>query len=182
MKLYIAYGSNMNKKVIKSVSSFSIKLFSGNLIGYNLVFRGLPNTSYLSIEENNNSSIPVVVYLINNYTESQLDNYESYPELYKKIEKKFKLSINNKVFKINAMLYQMVNSFKDNLPNIDYYNTCLDAYNNLGFDKNILVNTFNSTKEIVESRTDLGFPEFSINPSTYYDETNFFKNKLQKKK
>lgn len=182
MKLYIAYGSNMNSNVIKSTAPNSIKVLSGYLNGYDLVFRGIPDCAYLSVEEKENKSIPVVLYLINDKDEKQLDKYESYPVLYKKIIKQFKIKIGAFSIQVNAMLYQMLEAYKINLPNDNYFNTCIKAYEDLGLNTDILYSSFNDAEKIVNNRDDFGLPDVEISEQDYFDEPNFFQNKLRKRK
>jgi gamma-glutamylcyclotransferase (GGCT)/AIG2-like uncharacterized protein YtfP len=80
MKLYFAYGSNMNKEQMAWRCPDVKPVGKVNLPGWRLVFRRVADIEPAS----ENDFVPGVVYDITPKCESALDSYEGYPSLYRK--------------------------------------------------------------------------------------------------
>lgn len=146
-KYYIAYGSNLNKKHFFNLALGSSFVSTTILKNKRLVFKGRgPNYSYLTIEENVGSEVPVVVYEISDLDEVKLDYYEGYPNLYEK--KKIPILINGQ--EIEALIYIMVNNerFTYNKPSDNYLITCLRGYSDYSFDTDILFKALDDTNSL----------------------------------
>lgn len=86
MKLYVAYGSNMDEAQME-VRCPDAKLFGkGWLPGYRLAFRGSLTGYYATIEkgESTYGGVPVLLWLISDADETRLDRYEGFPRFYRK--------------------------------------------------------------------------------------------------
>lgn len=144
MMYYVAYGSNLNLK------SFLERCSSARLLGitminnYSLVFKGdTEGYSYLTLEEDMESKVPIAVFELSSFDVLRLDKYEGYPMLY---SKKY-LSINLDGKEINAMTYIMNLKFDYHLPSLDYINNCVRGYKYFGFDKEYLVKALLNTNQ-----------------------------------
>ena len=86
MKLYVAYGSNMDEAQME-VRCPDAKFFGkGWLPGYRLAFRGSLTGYYATIEkgESTYGGVPVLLWLISDADETRLDRYEGFPRFYRK--------------------------------------------------------------------------------------------------
>ena len=125
---YLAYGSNLNLYDMKYRCPSAKPIGTSSLKGYRLVFKGEDEyLSFLTPEEDTNSSIPVGVFKISRFDEKKLDLYEGYPELYSK--KYITIEIDNK--KGNALIYTMNEGYDYHLPTFDYLRCCKEGYFNV---------------------------------------------------
>ena len=91
--------------------------------------------SYATIEDEENCSVPVVLWELSAADEMALDHYEGYPrKYYKKI---FEVETADGVVK-NVMAYVMDESYPLNPPDTHYYAGIFDAYEKFGLDTEIL--------------------------------------------
>lgn len=123
MKIYIAYGSNMNLDQMEKRCPKSEKLGLAKLEGYKLNFRG---RGHANIIEDKDSKLPVVLWKITEDCEESLDVYEDYPDYY--IKKDIELKFEGE--DIEAMAYIMNDEMEDILvePSKEYFNTILEGY------------------------------------------------------
>ena len=148
-KYYLAYGSNLNLSQMKKRCPRSKKVGSTTLEGYRLVFRGGDDTySYLTIEPDPESSVPVGIFELSFIDTFLLDRYEGYPELYSK--KYIPINIDGKTKK--ALIYVMNEKFDYHLPSIHYYNTCLRGYYDFNFDFEKLREAIQYTKNHMDKQ------------------------------
>lgn len=133
-KYYLAYGSNLNLKVMKMMCPKAKVVGKCLLNDCRLVFRGGENCSYLTVEPAEGYSVPVGIFKLGIFDESKLDFYESFPELYHK--KEMDITINNK--KSKAMIYLMNSGLSKYQPDNEYLNTCREGYVFFGFDQKYL--------------------------------------------
>lgn len=80
MKYYIAYGSNTPQEMVDRCPD-SVFLGVVELVGYELIF-----SRYATIRPSFEKTLKVALYLISDEDERNLDYYEGYPDLYKKVE------------------------------------------------------------------------------------------------
>ena len=130
---YIAYGSNLNFKLMRSRCPRARPVFYLNgvrvnkLSGWSLSFN-----RYANIIKNNNSFVPIGLWKITKHCEKKLDIYENFPILYSKIYFKY--------YSIKAMTYVM-NSNKLLKPSDTYLKLIYQGYKdfnlNPGYLKNI---------------------------------------------
>lgn len=132
MKLYIAYGSNLNCAQMRYRCPDAFVLADRKLQGYELVFRGnSKGNGVLTIEKNPKTSVPVGIWAISDEDERNLDAYEGYPWLYRK---EF-LPVEYKGKPYRALVYIMNEAGHDiTPPNKFYLGTCIEGYKNFGFD------------------------------------------------
>lgn len=91
-RLYIAYGSNLNVRQMKTRCPNAKILGTAKLKGWELLFKGSKSCSYLTIEKKENGIVPVVIWEVSESDEKALDRYEGYPTFYykKDIEAQYK--------------------------------------------------------------------------------------------
>lgn len=137
---YMAYGSNLNSDNINSWCKNARIIGSSVLKGYKLSFKGSAEKySYLTIEEDEKSVVPVGIYKLKNSDVRMLDKYEGYPDLYSK--EYLDVMVNGKVVK--ALVYVMNKKYGYNIPSDMYYQTCVCGYEEFGFDEEFLKNALN---------------------------------------
>lgn len=128
-KLYIAYGSNLNRKQMAKRCP-SAKVIGVTIIkDYELVFRGRANSAVATIEPKEGSSVPVAIWSIKKADEKNLDVYEGFPWLYTK--ENFTLEIDGKT--ISAMAYVMTPGKEYGKPSQTYFDTISCGYTDFGF-------------------------------------------------
>ena len=128
MKIYAAYGSNMNDEQMNKRCPEARKIGVGKLKDYKLVFRGKGNAN---IEKSQGQEIPIILWLINNNCEKELDEYEEYPNYYTKKD----IEVITEDSEGIAMVYIMTKDYANTIkgPSEDYYNLIHKGYisNNL---------------------------------------------------
>ena len=106
-----------------------------NLKDYRLVYKGRTDEfSYLTIEKCEGSIVPLGLWEVSYFDVFSLDSYEGYPTFYSKYYIPIKIGDKNK----KALIYVMNEYFDYHLPSEEYINTCLEGYENFGFDRVIL--------------------------------------------
>ena len=129
--LYVAYGSNLNKEQMMSRCTESSVFGTAVIPNYRLLFR----RGVLTIEPANGCEVPVAVWSVTGGDIASLDRYEGYPTLYYK--KEFILPCSDgKRHRVFA--YLMHPHFKMEGPWGGYLETCLQGYDDFGFDPNVL--------------------------------------------
>jgi gamma-glutamylcyclotransferase (GGCT)/AIG2-like uncharacterized protein YtfP len=129
-RLYIAYGSNTNQKSMETRCPQAEFIGTGTLKGYNLAFRGHPNNSYATIEKDEKSNLEVALWIVSQSDEKHLDNYEGYPELYRK--ETIKVEVGNST--LDGLVYIMNEGYELALPSESYFNEVLDGYTQCSLD------------------------------------------------
>ena len=76
MKLYVAYGSNLNKQQMRHRCPSAKPVYTGYLNNWELVYRGSKTGSYATIRRKKGDRVPVVVWGIQHSDERNLDIYE----------------------------------------------------------------------------------------------------------
>ena len=141
-KYYLAYGSNLNLKQMSYRCFNARPIGTVVLEGYRLVYKGTAdNFAYLTVEECEGYSVPLGLFEVSYLDILSLDNYEGYPRTYSKFH--IPIKIHKKVK--NALIYIMNEKFTYHLPSIEYINTCMEGYEDFGFDKTILERALTDT-------------------------------------
>lgn len=83
-KLYVAYGSNLDKEQMKYRCPEAHPLQSGYLKNWQLIYRGSRTRAYASIRYKKGYQVPVGIWEITTSNEKSLDFYEGYPVFYQK--------------------------------------------------------------------------------------------------
>lgn len=149
-RYYLAYGSNLNIEQMKCRCPSSIRVGTGFIDGYRLMFKGSKTGSYLTIEKAKGYKVPVGVFKVSDCDEIALDRYEGYPDFYykKEIEIDY-LSLKKKETKhTKAFIYIMHEERKLGIPTNYYLGVCLHGYLTFHFDTKLLEEALNlSLKE-----------------------------------
>ncbi len=103
------------------ITEFIAKMVIKN---YRLEFDGTENNSYLTIMPDDSSEIEAAVWMISETDEATLDNFEGFPELYRK--EMLDISLNGMSKK--ALVYIMNEGAKKAIPSESYFNCVLDGY------------------------------------------------------
>ena len=128
---YIAYGSNLNFKLMKSRCPRAKPIFYLNgfrvnkLFGWKLVFN-----RYANIIKDNKTFVPIGLWKITKHCEIELDVYEDFPKLYRK----YYFSYYGK----KVMTYTMVKKTSFKFPTERYLNIVKRGYKDCNLDKKIL--------------------------------------------
>jgi gamma-glutamylcyclotransferase (GGCT)/AIG2-like uncharacterized protein YtfP len=132
-KYYLAYGSNLNLQQLKKRCPTAKFIGKTILNNYRLVFKG-NNIGFLTIEEVENSIVPLGIFEITEFDEHNLDWYEGYPNFYHK--EYLDIIVNDN--KEKALIYIMNPNYSYALPSMEYLKNCIEGYNDFGFNKKIL--------------------------------------------
>ena len=129
---YVAYGSNLNIKLMKLRCPRAKPLFYLNGLRVNKLFGWkLSFNRYANIIKDKNSFVPIGLWKITKHCEKELDVYENFPILYSKIFFKYN--------SINTMTYVM-NSNRLLKPSKTYLKLILQGYKDFNLDLNHLKN------------------------------------------
>lgn len=145
-KLYIAYGSNMDEEQMAFRCPTATLAGTAIVEGYELIFKGSRTGSYATIEQKEESKVPVLIWEIGEMDERRLDYYEGYPKFYYK--KMLEVQIKGKVKR--AMVYIMDAQRKIGIPSAGYYKTLEQAYGRFGFEKTVLKQALKKSIEEVQ--------------------------------
>lgn len=145
---YIAYGSNMNTTWMTKLCPSATLVGQSVLQCYRLDFTGQAGRVYATLTptDNENDTVDVVVWAIDEVNEKALDEYEDYPHYYRK--ENVEVVVGDASYL--GMMYIM-NEQPFGLPQDKYYNMIKEAYDSLGLDdlrlKQALVRSQDAMKE-----------------------------------
>lgn len=143
-RLYIAYGSNLNLEQMRHRCPTAEVVGIAELKNWRLRFRGGAHSAVATIERERGFKVPVLIWRIQPEDEAALDRYEGCPFLYRK--ETLRLTVNGK--RVYAMIYIMNEAHHPyGVPSAGYLDTIREGYQAAGFDKNILTEAVNSSKE-----------------------------------
>lgn len=126
MKYYLAYGSNLNKRQMKTRCPDAVPVGSCVVNDYELVFRGVA-----TIEPKPGASVQCGIWKISTDDERSLDRYEGYPRLY--VKQDFRVTVKGKT--VRAMAYVMVDGIRRlSPPSTGYLLTIAEGYDDFGLD------------------------------------------------
>lgn len=118
-RLYLAYGSNLNKEQMAFRCPTARPIGAFTLYGYELVFRGVADIVHTGSDQ---SQIQLGMWEIEKADEKALDRYEGVKHgMYSKIE-------------ICGMLTYQMNTTDMYPPSTHYFNTILQGYHDFGLD------------------------------------------------
>lgn len=148
---YVAYGSNLNLDHFLKRCPSAKFLGSSILVDKALAFKGDEEEfSYLTIEEEVGSIVPIGIFELSYFDSLKLDKYEGYPVLYSKDWIDIKL--NGSVIK--AMIYIIRPKYDYHLPSLKYFNSCLKGYDYFNFDREYLVDAIKRTNLMLENKNE----------------------------
>ena len=134
-KYYLAYGSNLNEAQMAWRCPSAYPEGTAVLKDWRLLFRGSKTGSYLTIEPCKGHTVPVAVWSITPLDERSLDGYEGFPTFYRKETMQFQgRSFTGKKFCGEALVYIMTDGRPLGIPSDTYIDTCLEGYQDFGFD------------------------------------------------
>lgn len=131
MKLYLAYGSNLNKMQMAHRCPDAVPVGKTKIPGYQLVFR----RGVLTIERSPGSSVPAGLWRISDNDEKNLDRYEGYPRFY--FKQSFPIVLNGQIKE--AMAYIMAAVYPIQRASRSYLQTVGDGYRDFGIDPEPLI-------------------------------------------
>lgn len=128
-KRYIAYGSNMDEGQMAHRCPTARLLGQTEVEGYRLLFKGSLTGAYATIEPQEGSRVPVLIWEIGAADEASLDRYEGFPSFYYK--KDLTVSLGGQ--EVTAMAYIMDERRRLGEPSGAYYGVLERAYEKFGF-------------------------------------------------
>ena len=139
-RYYIAYGSNLNIRQMKRRCPGATILGTANLKGWELLFKGSGTGSYLTIEECEGGTVPVVIWDVTPADEAALDRYEGFPSFYykKELRLQYKGIRTGKRRTVTAFAYIMHEDRPVGVPSQYYMATCMEGYETFRFDRKVL--------------------------------------------
>ena len=107
---------------------------------YELLFKGSQTGSYLTIEPKEGGIVPVAVWEVQEKDVRLLDRYEGWPRFYykKDMEIRYKGIRTGRHRTVTAFVYIMHEDREIGIPSNRYISTCIEGYNDFGFNLNIL--------------------------------------------
>ena len=136
VKLYVAYGSNLDKKQMKYRCPLARPVQSGYLDNWQLIYRGSKTGAYASIRCKKGCGVPVGIWEFTAHDEKFLDMYEGYPSFYQKKNIYVHLEDGSRV---KAMVYIMRSDAAPGVPSKQYMRTILRGYADFHLDENYLI-------------------------------------------
>ena len=139
-RYYIAYGSNLNIRQMRRRCPGATILGTANLKGWELLFKGSGTGSYLTIEECEGGTVPVVIWDVTPADEAALDRYEGFPSFYykKELRLQYKGIRTGKRRTVTAFAYIMHEDRPVGVPSQYYMATCMEGYETFRFDRKVL--------------------------------------------
>lgn len=139
-KYYLAYGSNLSLLQMSFRCPNAIPVGTATLKDYELLFKGSSTGNYLTVEKQEGSLVPLVVWEISEDDEKSLDVYEGFPEFYYKeeMEVEVKPFLGENTINVGAIIYIMHEDRLKGLPSQRYYDIVKEGYERFGFDVNTL--------------------------------------------
>ena len=133
--LYAAYGSNLNKFQMQHRCPDAEVVTTGVLKGYRLMYKGSKTGSYLTVEKDAKSDVPVAIWRVSDKDLHRLDIYEGYPTFYYRKQMLIPCADGKKH---RALIYIMHEDRPLGIPSSYYIETCERGYDDFGFNKAIL--------------------------------------------
>ena len=148
-RYYLAYGSNLNVRQMMMRCPTARIIGTATIKDYKLMFKGSQTGSYLTIEPSVGSEVPVGVWAVSAADERSLDRYEGYPNFYYKKELNLPITgiRTGKTRQRDAFVYIMHEDRRLSLPSDFYLMTCVEGYNNFGFDLDTLFEAYRYSTE-----------------------------------
>ena len=133
-QIYAAYGSNLNLEQMAFRCPYATVIGNAVLPDHKLVFRGHNGNAVATVEPQEGSSVPVLLWEITPRDEQELDRYEGWPSFYRK--ETVAVAYDRKM--VEVMAYIMNEGFPLGMPGSRYYNAILAGYQSAGFDTKTL--------------------------------------------
>ena len=134
-KLYVAYGSNLNKDQMEHRCPTARFVGTGVIENYELQFKGSRLGAHATIAPREGASVPVAIWKIQKRDENRLDMYEGYHEkgycYYDKEQIPVKMDDGGS---ITGMVYVMDKEMDFGIPAKSYYDIVRQGYKDCGFE------------------------------------------------
>ena len=139
-RYYLAYGSNLNVRQMQMRCPTARMIGTATLENYRLMFKGSKTGSYLTIEPEEGSTVPVGVWDVTARDELALDRYEGYPTFYYKKELELPITgiRTGIVRQRKAFVYIMHEDRLLGVPSNMYMRICMEGYMDFGFNYDTL--------------------------------------------
>jgi hypothetical protein len=152
-KLYVAYGSNLNKQQMKGRRPDAKFVGTGVIKNYELQFKGSLYGAHATIAPKEGASVPVGLWTIQSRDESRLDMYEGYRKTGYRYYDKEQVRVNmTNGGNVIGMVYIMDQKMDFGQPTPGYYDTVREGYANCGLDETVLEQALNSSLELAQAR------------------------------
>lgn len=152
-KLYVAYGSNLNKQQMKGRCPDAKFVGTGVIENYELQFKGSLYGAHATIAPKEGASVPVGLWTIQSRDESRLDMYEGYRKTGYRYYDKEQVRVNmTNGGNVIGMVYIMDQRMDFGQPTPGYYDTVREGYANCGLDETVLEQALNSSLELAQAR------------------------------
>ena len=139
-RLYLAYGSNLNVRQMRFRCPDAAAVGTAELSGWRLMYKSGFSGSYLTIEREEGSTVPVGVWSVSAQDEKNLDRYEGCPALYYKTDLRVQMREleSGRIRAAEAFVYIMHEDRGLGRPAESYVERCREGYRDFGFDTAIL--------------------------------------------
>ena len=146
-KYYLAYGSNLNIAQMQFRCPDAVIVGTAVIPGYELLFKGSLTGAYLTIEPRQGAHVPVGVWEVSLTDELKLDRYEGFPSFYYKKEIRIPVKdiSTGKTWRCDAFVYIMHEDRRLGTPTPFYMRTCIDGYEDFGFDPDFLLEAYDKS-------------------------------------
>ena len=152
-KLYVAYGSNLNKQQMKGRCPDAKFVGTGVIENYELQFKGSLYGAHATIAPKEGASVPVGLWTIQSRDESRLDMYEGYRKTGYRYYDKEQVRVNmTNGGSVIGMVYIMDQRMDFGQPTPGYYETVREGYSNCGLDQTVLENALQASMELAQAR------------------------------
>ena len=149
-RYYLAYGSNLNIRQMRYRCPGAKPIGITAIPDYELLYKGSKTGAYLTIEPKKNGIVPIAVWEVTEADEKRLDAYEGCPTFYYK--KELTLPIKGirtgKVRNRRVFVYIMHEERSIGNPSIPYMQTCLEGYDDFGFNRQPLIEAYLNTRRL----------------------------------
>lgn len=155
MKIYGAYGSNLNRRQMQHRVPQAKAIGTAVLNDWKLCLKGQPGRTYLSVEPAAGQSVLLGLWQIDDNEEAALDVYEDYPSLYQKRTNEVAARLFDGTSEIlEVLFYYMDPAVPYNLPSNTYWQECIQGFLDFGFPLDPLQNAlYESIQQIHPKRT-----------------------------
>ena len=148
-RYYIAYGSNLNIQQMRWRCPGAKIIGTSELKDYRLMFKGSKTGSYLTVEPEPGSKVPVAVWEVTEKDEQALDRYEGFPDFYYKEELVLPIKgiRTGKIRRRKVFVYIMHEERPLGIPTRNYFSVCAQGYRFFGFPVEILLAAYEYSRE-----------------------------------
>ena len=152
-KLYVAYGSNLNKEQMRYRCPTAKFVGTGIIEGYELQFKGALHGACATIAPKEGAAVPVGIWTIQKPDEKRLDLYEGYHEhghsFYDKEQIAVKMDDGST---ITGMVYIMDPRMDFGNPSAGYYDIVHRGYEDCGLDTAALNRAVSDSMDLAQHR------------------------------